>query len=181
MEAVFKQDFKQEVFQKQRRSQLIFALVQFRKKYSNKKKSDERWKSKNRLKHDALDLSPLFLMTFLSLSENTEGCLDFNLFHFISHVLLWFIYSLITIMLFLSYFFLPFVFFVSLTPSHHKLSLLWIGSGKATLQSVLSSQRHFVWFACYSCVCGVFLQSMHTPKLTVNLSCKMDFLFVCDL
>lgn len=22
---------------------------------------------------------------------------------------------------------------------------------------------------------------MHTPKLTVNLSCKMDFLFVCDL
>lgn len=84
--------------------------------------------------------------------------------------------------LFVLLFFLPFVFFVSLTPSHHKLSLLWIGSGKATLQSgcLSSSSRHFHWFVVLF-VCRTCLESMHIPKLTINLPCKMDYLLMCDL
>lgn len=100
-------------------------------------------------------------------------------------MLLWFIYSLITIIMpFLSYYFLLlFVFFVSLTSSHPKLSLLWIGSGKAALLSdACRLPRHIliglpvVLFFCRTC-----LKSLRIPKLTINLSCKMDYLFACDL
>lgn len=63
------------------------------------------------------------------------------------------------------------------------LSLLWIGSGKATLQSAACYLPRdiligllVIVFVCRSC-----LESLHIPKLTINLPCKMDYLFVCDL
>lgn len=141
------------------------------------KEKKEKW-----LEYDAFVSFFSFLTMFFSLSEHTDGCIDFDLYHFSCHILLWFIYTLIIIMLFLSYyFFLSFVF--SLTPSYHMLSLLWIGSGKATLQSATFHLPRdiLIGFLVVLFVCRTCLESLHIPKLTINLPCKMDYLFMCDL
>lgn len=126
-----------------------------------KKKTDERW---------------------LSISEHAlkAGCI---LIYVASLVVSWlrFIFSLITFMPFfvLFLFFFPFAFFVSLNPSHHKLSLLWIGSGKATLQSPFLF--HFV--ALFALLSVLFVRStwLESVHILNSNTCKMDFLFMCDL
>lgn len=81
--------------------------------------------------------------------------------------------------LFCLFFFICFFSCFSPTSNHHKLSLLWIGSGKPINQSGCLSSPETFWLACLFSVCS--LQLMHIPLLTFNLPCKVDYLLVCDL